>query len=109
MMFETTADKRRAYNVANEIAQLIEMQLDEIEKLDGVNTVDVSYISLDEKKRCIEIDTEYVNADDGKRYSLHETVNAHAGTHRFFAQVFYLWLLTFANWFEHGIEFNGNA
>lgn len=109
MMFIDEKDKRRAYLTAKEIAEILDIQLEEIEELDGHFTVDVSYISLDEKARRIDVETEYLNEDDGKRYSLKETVNAHAGTYKFFAKVFYMWLMTFACTYEHGVEFSGNV
>lgn len=109
MMFKDEKDKRRAYITAHEIAQVIDMQIDEIDKRDGVNTVDVTYIALDEKGKQISIVTEYLNATDGKRYDKTARVNARPDTFKFFAQVFYIWLLTFANCFEHGVEFSGNV
>lgn len=108
-MFKSNEEKRRIYYMAKEIAELIDIQLDEIKDLDGHFTVDVTYISTDDKKRCICIDTEYINADDGKRHVLHETVDGYDGTFIYFAKVFYMWLSTFACTFEHGVEFNGNV
>lgn len=109
MMFKDDKEKTRVYYMAKEIAQLIDIQLDEIKELDGNHDVDVSYISTDDKKGCICIDTEYIDEDDGKRYVLHEEVNGYDGTFIYFAKVFYMWLSTFACTFEHGVEFSGNV
>ena len=108
-MFKDDKEKTRFYYMAKEIAEIIDIQIDEIKERDGHFDYDVTYISTDDKKGCICIDTEYINEDDGKRYNLHEEVNGYDGTFMYFAKLFYMWLSTFACAVEHGVEFSGNV
>ena len=107
-MFKNDKEKTQAYFTAKLIDELIDIQLDEIKELDGFYTATVTYISTDEKKKRICIDTEYIDEDDGTVYGLHEDVK-YDGTFAFYSKVFYMWLITFANTCEQAVYFNGNV
>ena len=109
MMFKDEKETNFFYYIAKAIAETIAIQLDEIEELDGHFEVDFSQITLDREKRCIAVDTDYIDEDDGTRYVLHEEVNMYKGRADFFAKVFYVWLDIFAKDFEHGVNFTGNV
>ena len=108
-MFKDAKEKNFFYYVAKAIAEDIAIQLDEIEELDGHFEVDFSQITLDHERRCIAIDTDYIDEDDGKRYVLHEDVNMYKARLDFLPKVFYMWLDCFAKDFEHGVNFTGNV
>ena len=109
MMFKDAKEKNFYYYMAKAIAEDIAIQLDEIEERDGSFAVDFTQISLDNEKRCIVVDTEFVDLDDGKRYGLHEETPMYKSRAECFPKVFYMWLECFADDFEHGVNFSGNV
>lgn len=110
MMFKDETEKQMYYRIAKDIAVEINFQLGEIEELDGFFAVDVTFVSVDTERRALQVETEFVNTDNGKRYAWTEELSHYKGTCDFLPKVLYCWLKYFADDFsEHGVMFDGGA
>ena len=109
-MFKDENEKNFFYYIAKEIAEIIAIQLDKIDEFDGANhfDIDFSQITLNSERNCIEIETEYIETDDGTRYGLHDELNMYKSNPDFFPKIFYMWLDCFADDFKHGVNFSGH-
>lgn len=105
MMFKDEKEQNFFNYIANVIAEKIRKQLDEIEEQDG--EVDFTQITLNAEKRCIDVNTDFIDADDGKRYLVHDDIIMYKGRLDFLPKIFYAWLDCYADEFEHGVNFSG--
>lgn len=108
-MFKDEKEQNFFNGIARAIAEEIGTQVFEIEELDGHFELDFTQITFDSEKRCICVDTDFINMSNGKRYVWNGEVNMYRGTYEFCAKVFYMFLKYYAEDFEHGVNFSGNA
>jgi hypothetical protein len=106
-IFKDRQDLDSAYYNAKAIAQEIYYQIGEIEELKGYHEVDCTYITLNSSKRRIEIRTEFINEDNGKRYSWDEYLGIYEPTYDFLPKIIHQWFVCFAKDFQHGVYFAG--
>lgn len=108
-IFKDMNDCRYYYYLTKAIAEDIEYHIDEIESLKGDFMIDVTFITVNIERRCIEISTQFINMDNHKRYSWDTTIKKYNGMKDFLPKIVYEWFNE--NWqtaFDHGIYFNGN-
>lgn len=105
MMFKDDKEANFFNYVAKAVANAITRQIDEIEEQDG--DVDFTQITLNVSNRCIDVNTDFIDADDGGRYTVHGEVRMFKAKTDFLPKVFYAWLECFADDFEHGVNFSG--
>lgn len=105
-MFKDKAEEEYYYFVAKAIAEEISIQLEEVEKLEGFVSVDLTTVNVNPSESVIEIETTYFR-NDSKRYSKYSTIEESKPTLDFLPKVIYFWYKCFNEDFtEQGIVFS---
>ena len=103
-MFKDDKEMDYYYTTTKAIFEEINYQISDLNDLGLLMTE----VSIDSDLRCLQIETEYLNIDDGERHSLINQVYRYRGTYDFLPKILYVWLKEFARGFNHDVLFNAN-
>ena len=101
-MFNDINEQSYYEHVARDIAIVINDHVDEIEDSQEL-LLDCTVIYTDTVNKCIIVETDYIDGDDGERYRMHGTVNAYKRTVDFLPKILYVWLKYQSDLFEHSV------